>query len=183
MTVTASYNSASATCTIRSLFFVDNGVTNDYNSNYTNLNGTINVNVSSTGTNISCSTYADCYRRADAVISGDFEITYNIVSKTNYSGGFAFFNTSNSIVFLIEFAESSEIDFLRTGNRKSYSNYSTDSIVKVTRVGNKITLYLDDVEIANESSSNYAVDGYFAWKTHIADGRNFTFKYLRINSL
>ena len=164
------------------VLFEDGGVTGNVNTNYTKTNTGVNATVSTTGTNISCSYYGDAYYKANALLSGDFQITYNLVQKTNDSGGFALLDSSNSVQAYIEFVNTSTVDLQGTSKSSyTYSNYSSDSIVKVTRVGSTITLYLDDTLIGSKTMSTG--DVYFGWKTHSAGSRNFTFKELKIESL
>ena len=184
-TLTASYSNVSdtATVTVQTYLFYDGGVTGNYNTNYTKSNSGVNATVSTTGTRISCSTYADCYYRANVVLSGDFEIQYNLVQKTNDSGGFALLdNSTSSVIAYIEFGDSTKVHIKTTSvTTYTYTNYTSESIVKVTRVGSTLTLYLDDVLIGSKPVST--VDCVFGWKTHSAGGRNFTFKDFSIISL
>ena len=183
-TFTCSYSNVSDTCTVTmpSYLFYDGGVTGNVNTNYTKTNSGVNAAVSTTGTKISCSYYGDAYYKANVLLSGDFQITYNLVQKTNDSGGFALLNSSNSVQAYIEFVNTSKVDIQGTSKSQyTYSNYSSDSIVKVTRVGSTITLYLDNVSIGSKTMSTG--DVYFGWKTHSAGSRNFTFKELKIEAL
>lgn len=181
-TFTATYSNVSDTCTVtvQTYLFYDGGVTGNYNTNYTKSDSGVNVTVGTTGTRISCSTYADCYYRANVVLSGDFEIQYNLVQKTNDSGGFALLdNSTSSVIAYIEFGDSTKVHIKTTSvTTYTYTNYTSKSIVKVTRVGSTLTLYLDDVLIGSKPVST--VDCVFGWKTHSAGGRNFTFKELKI---
>ena len=183
-TFTCSYSNVTDTCTVTvpTYLFYDGGVTGNVNTDYTKTNSGVNATVSTTGTNISCSYYGDAYYKANALLSGDFQITYNLVQKTNDSGGFALLNSSNSVQAYIEFVNISKVDIQGTSKSSyTYSNYSSDSIVKFTRVGSTITLYLDDILIGSKTMSTG--DVYFGWKTHSAGSRNFTFKELKIEAL
>ena len=181
-TYTCSYSNVTDTCTVNvtTYLFYDGGVTGNYNTDYTKSDSGVTATVSTTGTNISCSRSTDSYYKANVVLSGDFEIQYNLVQKTNDSGGFALLdNSTSSIIGYIEFVNSGTVDLQGTSKGSySYSNYTSESIVKVTRIGSTLTLYLDDVLIGSKPVST--VDCVFGWKTHSAGGRNFTFKELKI---
>ena len=185
VTYTATYSSYSATCTVtaQTYLFYDSGVTGTANTDYTKSSTGVNANVSSTGTNISCSTYSDSYYIANVTLSGDFQIEYNLIEKTNDSGGFALLYTNSTTVYgYVEFVNSSTVDLKGTNKSSySYSGYTSDSIVKVTRVGSTISLYLDGTLIGSKTISTN--DCRFGWKTHSAGSRNFTFKELKIESL
>lgn len=53
--------------------------------------------------------------------------------------------------------------------------------MKVTRINDLLTLYLDNVMIGSKTITTD--DLYFGWKTHSANGRNFTYKDLVIQEL
>lgn len=163
--------------------WTDKGVTGSANENYIKSNNGVTATVSSTGTNISCSTSADSYYIADTTLTGDFQIEYQLVSKTNDSGGFALLNTNTTSVYgYVEFVSSTKVDLQGTSKTSyNYSNYTSGSIVKVTRVGSTISLYLDNTLLGSKTISTN--DCRFGWKTHSAGGRNFTFKNLIISQL
>lgn len=184
-TFTATYNNVTDTCTVTvpTYLFYDGGVTGNVNTNYTKTNSGVNATVSTTGTNISCSYYGDAYYIANVTLSGDFQIEYNLAQKTNDSGGFALLYTNSTTVYgYVEFVNSSTVDLKGTNKSSySYSGYTSDSIVKVTRVGSTISLYLDGTLIGSKTISTN--DCRFGWKTHSAGSRNFTFKELKIEAL
>ena len=175
--------SANCTVTVPTYLFYDGGVTGNVNTDYTKTNTGVNATVSTTGTNISCSYYGDAYYIANVTLSGDFQIEYNLVQKTNDSGGFALLYTNSTSVYgYVEFVNSSTVDLKGTSKSSySYSGYTSDSIVKVTRVGSTISLYLDGTLIGSKTISTN--DCRFGWKTHSAGSRNFTFKELKIEAL
>ena len=165
------------------VLFEDVGVLGDVNTDYTDLNGTINTNVSSTGTNISCSTYADCFRRANVLLTGDFSAEYTLTQATSETGGLALLSTSNQKLYFYEFSSnkvylSNFSSDLQTNN--SYNNTNAlNKTIKLTRENGVIKVYIDDVE-ALSYDTNDNQDVYIAWKTHNANRRNFTFKDFKI---
>ena len=181
LTITASYNSASATCTILTPFFVDNGVTNDYNTNYTKSNNGITVEVGDNGTKISDTHYGDDYYIADVLIQGDFEVTVNFTEYYKDSCGMVFLNSNKSILRYIEF----QGDTGKWNNNGSIVNKTgyppTSDTIKVTRVGSTLTLYVGSTQIFSATINSNAC--YFAWKTHSAEGRYYRFKNLLIKPL
>ena len=161
--------------------FQDNGVTGDVNEDYADLNGTINTSVTSSGTRISCSTYADCYRKANAYIGGDFQVEYTLVSTTSNAGGFALLDDSNNSLLYVEFSTTSRINFYVGNDGYMYVSVSFPCTMRFERVGSTLSLYIDDELISSKSLS--AVDCFFAWKTHSQGGRNHIFKDLLISEL
>ena len=174
---------ATCTVTVPTYVFYDTGVSGTANTNYVKSHTGVNATVTNTGTNISCSYYGDAYYIANVTLSGDFQIEYNLVSKTNDSGGFALLYTNSTTVYgYVEFVNSSTVDLKGTTKSSySYSGYTSDSIVKVTRVGSTISLYLDGTLLGSNTISTN--DCRFGWKTHSAGSRNFTFKELKIEAL
>ena len=186
-TFTATYGSVSATFTVNysTYLFRDGGVTGDVNTNYTDLNGTINAQVSSTGTTISCSTYADWFRRANVLVSGDFEAEYTITAASGDSCGISMLSTTNEKLLFFE-ANNSKVllsDYLI--DVVSNTNYRRTNVigktVKFARDSGVIKVYLDDVEVLSYNS-NITQDIYLAFKTHSAGGRYFTFRDFTISN-
>ena len=184
-TFTASYSNVTDTCTVTvgpSYLFYDGGVTGNVNTDYTNLNGTINASVSSTGTNISCSTYADCYRRANALISGDFRVTVTCVSSTDNGFDLAFLNSSNSKQYSFGFSWNAGKDWNKNGSQLT-SNLSAvnDSPITAERVNSTLTVKCNGTQLFTATITTS--DVYFAFKTHSQGGRNCTIKDLMIEAL
>lgn len=160
-----------------SILFEDGGVTGNVNTDYTNVGGTINTSVSTTGTNISCSTYADCARIPNVKLSGDFEITYTLVALSGPGGGFFILNnnttTSNCIAY-IEANSSEGWNINYSGDQWRTVSASLPYNVKIKRIGSTFTIYVNGTQInQRDVTSN---DIYIGWKTHSANGRNYTFK-------
>ena len=166
--------------------FEDGGVTGDVNTDYFNLGGTINASVSSTGTNISCSSYQDSARCPNVLLSGDFEITYTLMARSGDGGGWFIIlpsNISGSSFTSTGYIDSNTSDgwFISyNGEVKSHSGTQTPCSVKITREDSTFTIYADDVQQVTKDITD--ADIYMGWKTHSAGGRNFTFKDLTITS-
>ncbi len=167
--------------------FEDGGVTGDVNTDYFNLGGTINANVSSDGTNISCSSYQDSARCPNVLLQGDFEITYDLIARTGEGGGWFIIlpnNISGSSFTPTAYIDSNSsqgwnIDY----NGYSWSNQGTTvpCSVKITREDSTFSIYIDG-SLVNQKNVIDS-DIYIGWKTHSASGRNFTFKDLKITTL
>ena len=148
---------------------------------------TINVNVSSTGTNISCSSYQDSARCPNVLLQGDFEITYDLIARTGEGGGWFIIlpnninGTSFSSTAYIDSNSSQGWNINYNGDSWSNQGETIPCSVKITREDSTFSIYIDGslVNQRNVISS----DIYMGWKTHSASGRNFTFKDLIIKAL
>lgn len=166
--------------------FEDGGVTGNVNTDYFDLGGTINTSVSQEGTNISCSTYTDSARCPNVILSGDFEITYDLVERNGDGGGWFIILPSN--ISGSSFSYTAYID--SNSNQGWNINYNGDSwinqgktvpcSVKITREDSTFSIYIDG-SLVNQKNV-ISSDIYMGWKTHSAGGRNYTFKDLMIKT-
>lgn len=180
----------SDTCTVTvqtvTYLFQDAGVIGNYNTNYVNTNNGVQAVVGNTGTTISCSTYADCYRYANVLISGDFKVTITFVDSTDWGCDIALLSSSKTKMYYIQRADAPYKWQGQVGNGSTFtinSSYSPiqDSPVTYERVGSTMTVKANGNLI--DSRTITTDDVYFALKTHSAGNRNFTFKDLTIEQL
>ena len=165
------------------ILFEDGGVTGNVNTDYTDVGGTINATVSSTGTNISCSTYNNCARIPNVQLSGDFEITYTLVDRNGEGGGWFILNNNTSTSNFLAYIESNASQGWNIWyNSDSWVNQgkTVPCDVKITREDAVFTVYIDNTLVNSRSITDS--DIYMGWKTHSAGGRNYTFKDLTITS-
>lgn len=167
------------------VLFYDSGVTGTANTNYTKSHTGVNASVSNTGTNISCSYYGDAYYIADVLISGDFRATVTFVSTTYWGCDVALLNSSKTKICDLAKADDYHKWWWEYGasNETITINYDPveDSPVTYERVGDTLTVKCNGAIILTKTIVDS--DVYFAFKTHSAGSRNFTFKELTIESL
>ena len=183
-TLTASIGGVSdtATVTVQTYLFRDGAVTGDYNSDYIDTGTGIVATVGATGTNISCTAYADRYRRANALLNGDFRITVTCVQTTDNGFDMALLNTSNSKQYNLSFAWYNGKDWNNNGSQLvSDLKAVDDSPIVMERVGSTLTVKCNGTQLLTRTITTN--DLYFAWKTHSQGGRNCTFKDLTIEAL
>lgn len=165
------------------ILFYDSGVTGSANTNYTVKSGALHE-TTSTGTKIYSTTYSDGYYVANQVVTGDFEITYDIVEGGNiYYPDVALLDTSYSLKFATSYShEDGGKQFSVSYNNGAEQKYETTinelSTWKIQRIGSTVKVWVDD----NLMSSGTMVTSnvYFAWKTHTHSSRWFRFKDLEI---
>ena len=175
---------SSSTCWVKNIkieyyniLFKDGGVTENVNTDYTDIGGTINTNVSATGTTITCSTYADCARIPNVKLSGDFEITYTLMEVSGVGGGFFILNNNNTTSNFIAYIESNPSQGWNINNGSDQWRSISASLpydVKITRIGSTFTVYVNDTQVNQRNVTSG--DIYMGWKTHSASGRSYTFK-------
>ena len=159
--------------------FVDNGIINSYNQNYVDLNGTINTTVDTDGTTITCSTYGDCFRKANIPLIDDFEIVYNITNINRY-GASALLDKNNSMINYYE-CDGSKLSRKDGDIGNITFNQNGNNYFKITRVNDTVTYYYNDVEKYSFTTTEPLL--YFAWKTHSNSSRSFKFKELKIKDI
>lgn len=171
-----------------SYLFRDGGVTGDVNTDYTNLsNADISVTTDSAGTLMKCASgYGDKFRKANTLISGDFEIKYTCISATVVYGSMRFLTTSNGNMFTVEqFGNNDNVVDINTGSTSSYPIGETITFpftMTIQRVNGKLAVWYNDIQVA----SNLTVstnDGYFSWKFYANDRREQKVKDLTIRQL
>lgn len=169
--------------------FKDAGVTGNVNGNYTNLNNAdINVITDATGTLMQCTSgYGDKFRRANTLISGDFQIKYTCVSATAVYGSIRFLTTNSGNIFTVEQYAENDIG-VSTSSSSSYTLYPIGEAITfpftitIQRIGTKLAIWYNNVQVANNIVVS-SDDGYFAWKLYANDGREQKIKDLEIISL
>ena len=188
-TFTATYSNATATCTVNavSYLFRDGGVTGDVNTDYTNLsNADISVTTDSAGTLMKCASgYGDKFRKANTLISGDFEIKYTCISATVVYGSMRFLTTSNGNMFTVEQYVENDVAITIGNSSSTYAIGETITFpltMTIQRVNGKLAVWYNDIQVA----SNLTVstnDGYFSWKFYANDRREQKVKDLTIRQL
>ena len=166
--------------------FEDKGVTGDYNSDYTDLQTGITTTVGTTGTKVQASGSGDKFRKANALISGDFEIKYTCIEATVVYGAMRFMNSSNANIFTVEqYVENSVGINIQGGTNTSYPIGETISFpftMTIQRENGKLSVWYNDIQVASNLTCGTG-DGYFAWKLYGNDGRYQIFKDLLITDL
>ena len=170
-----------------SYLFRDGGVTGDVNTDYTNLsNADISVTTDSAGTLMKCASgYGDKFRKANTLISGDFEIKYTCISATVVYGSMRFLTTSNGNMFTVEQYVENDVGITIGNSSSTYAIGETITFpltMTIQRVNGKLAVWYNDIQVA----SNLTVstnDGYFSWKFYANDRREQKVKDLTIRQL
>lgn len=181
---TATYQGATATCTVtvQTYLFYDGGVTGNVNTDYTNVGAGIQIDVTSTGTKISCTSYANRYRRPNVLISGDFRVTVTCVETTDNGFEMALLNSSNTEQYHLTFSWANGKDW-NNSDTQLVTNLSavTDSPVVMERVGSTLTVKCNGTQLLTRSITTS--DVYYAFGTHSQGRRHCIIKDLMIEAL
>ena len=181
---TATYQGATATCTVtvQTYLFYDGGVTGNVNTDYTNVGSGIQIDVTSTGTKISCTSYGNRYRRANVLLSGDFRVTVTCVETTTNGFEMALLNSSNTKQYNLTFSWGNGKDWNNNGTQL-VTNLSavTDSPVVMERVGSTLTVKCNGTQLLTGSITT--ADVYYAFGTHSQGNRYCIIKDLMIEAL
>ena len=183
-TFTCSYQSVTDTCTVtvQTYLFYDGGVTGNVNTDYTNVGTGIQISVTSTGTKISCTSYANRYRRPNVLLSGDFRVTVTCVETTDNGFEMALLNSSNTKQYHLTFSWANGKDW-NNSDTQLVTNLSavTDSPVVMERVGSTLTVKCNGTQLLTRSITT--ADVYYAFGTHSQGSRYCIVKDLMIEAL
>lgn len=160
--------------TLDSVIFKDKGVTGDYNSDYTDVQSEITTTVGTTGTTLQASGSGDKYRKANALVSGDFEVRYTCINATSVYGSIAFLSSSNSRFFYVEQEDTNDV-YINTTAYPIGETITFPFTMTIRRVDDKLTVWYNDIQVATDVTVTSS-DGYWAWKLYGNDGRQQTFK-------
>lgn len=184
-TYTCSYSNVTDTCTVTvtvpTYVFYDTGVSGTANTNYVKSHTGVNAVVSSTGTTVSSTTYADCYYIANVLLPNDWIAEFTIVSVNKF-GGIAFLNSSKAFQYSVEynlFDSPMGLEWRVGDTHPLISNdYTIPSTIKLIKEGTSLEIYLNDTLISTKTIPD--ITGYLGWKTHSHSSRSVTFKDFEI---
>jgi len=183
-TFTATYSNVTATCTVNvaTYLFYDGGVTGNVNTDYTNVGNGIQIDVTSTGTKISCTAYGNRYRRPNVLLNGDFRVTVTCVETTDNGFEMALLNSSNTKQYHLTFSWANGKDW-NNNDTQVVTNLSavTDSPVVMERVGSTLTVKCNGTQLLTRTITTS--DVYYAFGTHSQGRRYCIFKDLMIEAL
>lgn len=160
--------------TLDSVIFKDKGITGDYNSDYTDVQSGITTTVGTTGTTLQASGSGDKYRKANTLVSGDFEVRYTCINATSVYGSIAFLSSSNSRFFYVEQEDTNDV-YINTTAYPIGETITFPFTMTIRRVDDKLTVWYNDIQVATDVTVTSS-DGYWAWKLYGNDGRQQTFK-------
>ena len=170
--------------TVQSSIFYDEGVTGNVNTNYVKSRTGVNAVVSSSGTTVSSSTYADCYYIANVLLPNDWITEFTIVSVSAF-GGIAFINSNTQFQWSVEYNTGSSPKGLewRDGSITEWISYdyTMPSTIKLKKQGTSLKIYLNNALIVTKTITD--MNGYLAWKTHSHSNRSVTFKKFKVEEL
>lgn len=158
----------------------DGGVTGNKSNAWT-IEGTIGVNVSSTGTKLNSSVYGNSYYKANPLLTGDFEVEFTVAEQYKWLQ-FCFKDSSNT---LLSFGHNGEGKWFGwTGSNLGTgvnSSLNTPVVIKIVRENSTYSLYQDGSLIMTRTAS--VNDCYFNFIEHSDGNRYTTFKNLKIREL
>ena len=165
----------------------DAGVTGNKSGAWTSI-GSLTEQVLTTGTKLSSSVYADCYYKANPLLTGDFEVTFDLADGYAWQYMFTLLDANNNKIDRVIGYNASNSTKQFTVFNASYTVLSHSTFThtlpvtcKLVREGSDLKFYEDNNLKTTTTISTS--DCYFAFIEHSDANRYTTFKDLKIKGL
>jgi len=155
--------------------FVDEGVTGNKNTNYLYVNGCLNE-ITDAGTRVYTNTDADSFCVPNIDLNNNFTIEWVLIDGNAYYPAISILDTSNNILFTIEYRSNSGAWYTNTKFTAPLPNFG--DTYKLVRNGSNYYFYQNNTQIYSITLSESTVR--FGFKTHTSDNRWQRFKDLKI---